>query len=213
MPGPEGSLINVSENRLDFFVLENTYYKKNGYFVDIGAADGVIGSNTFILEKFYNWNGICVDPNPNLIEKLAGSRDSQICSLCVWRDSGKILNFSYPESPEFVGWNFRAGVESVIEKNSQNFISQPVFTISLSDLLLLYNAPKEIDYMSLDVEGSEFDILENFNFSDYKIKIISVEHDFDVQREKIYNLLISKNYTRFFTDNSINEDIYFLNIG
>ena len=118
MPGPEGSILNLSENRLDFFVLENTYYKKHGYFVDIGAADGVVGSNTFVLEKFYNWSGICVDPNPKLIEKLAGTRDCQICSLCAWSTSGKILDFEFPEKSEFYGWNLRAGVKGIIEKTS-----------------------------------------------------------------------------------------------
>ena len=53
-----------------------------------------------------------------------------------------------------------------------------VETITLNDLLDFYNAPKEINYLSIDSEGSEFDILKNFDFSKRKINIISVEHNY-----------------------------------
>ena len=73
--GPEGSKLHISESGQDFFVLDQLYYKQNGFFVDIGASDGITGSNTFVLEKFYKWNGICVDPNPSTLKSLCGARD------------------------------------------------------------------------------------------------------------------------------------------
>ena len=57
--GPEGSALKLSENGQEWFVLDKLNYKRNGYFVDIGAGDGIVGSNTFVLEKFYDWHGIC----------------------------------------------------------------------------------------------------------------------------------------------------------
>lgn len=76
-----------------------------------------------------------------------------------------------------------------------------VKTISLNDLLEKYNAPYNIDYLSIDTEGSEFDILSAFNFEKYSIKIITCEHNFTASRDKVYQLLKANGYQR------INEKI------
>ena len=93
--GPEGSMLKLSENGNDFWALDNSSYKNNGYFVDLGAGDGITGSNTFILEKFYKWNGLCVDPNPTFLKSLCGSRDVLISDLAVSKESGKVVDFKY----------------------------------------------------------------------------------------------------------------------
>ena len=81
-------------------------------------------------------------------------------------------------------------------KNSKKEI---VETITLNDLLDFYNAPKIIDYLSIDSEGSEFDILKNFDFSKRKIYIISVEHNYHpINRDKIHNILEKNGYKRVF---------------
>ena len=85
-----------------------------------------------------------------------------------------------------------------------------VKTLSLEHLLKKYDAPKLIDYLSIDTEGSEYTILKNFEFKNYKFKIITVEHNFTNQREKIYKLLTQKGYTRKFTDLSRIDDWYVL---
>ena len=56
--------------------------------------------------------------------------------------------------------------------------------------------PNDIDFLSLDTEGSEFEILRTINFSKYKIKIICVEHNFNINREEIFKFLVDKNYKR-----------------
>ena len=93
--GPEGSALKLSENGQEWFVLDKLHYKRDGYFVDIGAGDGIVGSNTFVLEKFYDWKGICVDPNPAFLKSLCGSRDTVISDLAIWDKSGEILDFNY----------------------------------------------------------------------------------------------------------------------
>lgn len=71
-----------------------------------------------------------------------------------------------------------------------------VTTVSLEDLLDFYDAPKEIDYLSIDTEGSELEILSAFDFNKYKIKIITVEHNWTEDREKLYNPLIKNGFNR-----------------
>jgi FkbM family methyltransferase len=211
--GPAGSQLKLSENGQDFFALENAKYKEHGYFVDIGAADGITGSNTFILEKFYKWNGICVDPNPVFMQSLFNCRDSHVSTLCVYSETGKILPFKFcSDNNQFFGWNFRAGltthVDQIDNNIEQSFSSVNVLTISLNDLLELYNAPKEIDYISLDTEGSEYSILKTFDFSKYSVKCFTVEYDNEKNRQQIYELLSINGYSRLQDRYTGQEDWY-----
>ena len=81
------------------------------------------------------------------------------------------------------------------------------------DLLKTFEAPKDIDYLSIDTEGSEFAILNSFftNNTEYKIKCITVEHNnLFKQREQIYNLLTKNRYIRKFTEISKWDDFFIL---
>ncbi|MFM8245210.1 MAG: FkbM family methyltransferase, partial [Candidatus Fonsibacter sp.] len=80
--------------------------------------------------------------------------------------------------------------------------------ISLEDVLKKFNAPLYIDYLSVDTEGSEFEILKNFNFSMFTFKIITCEHNFTKNRQKIFNLLSQKGYVRKFKNLSQFDDWY-----
>ncbi|MBT8545252.1 FkbM family methyltransferase [Polynucleobacter paneuropaeus] len=81
-------------------------------------------------------------------------------------------------------------------------------TISLADLLIKHNAPKVIDYLSIDTEGSEYEILSHFDFESHQINIITIEHNYTEMREKIYNLLVSKGYKRKYLGLSKWDDWY-----
>ena len=85
-----------------------------------------------------------------------------------------------------------------------------VTTISLNDLVKRYNAPRQIDYLSIDTEGSEFDILSTFDFSKYKCKVITCEHNYTYARTKIYDLLSSNGYKRKLENLSAVDDWYVL---
>ena len=209
--GPEGSKLHISESGQDFFVLDQLYYKQNGFFVDIGASDGITGSNTFVLEKFYKWNGICVDPNPSTLKSLCGARDVVISDLCVHSETGKILPFKYLEDQsQFYGWNLRAGIADIIDEISVKLDEINVLSISLNDLLELYRAPKIIDYISLDVEGNEYNILNNFDFKKYHVNCFTVEHDYGEMQRNIRSLLETNGFERF-TDTFCDNEDWFVN--
>ena len=214
--GPPGSHLKFSEHGQDFFVLGNVGFKENGFFVDIGAADGITGSNTYCLEKFYRWRGICVDPNPVFLQTLFNARDNVVCTLCVHAETGKILPFQFADNKDlFYGWNFRASLrqhaEPIDYEIAKSFVEVNVMTISLNDLLKLYNAPIDIDYLSIDAEGSEYSILSTFDFSKYNIACITVEHAYREDRKDIYDLLVANGYTRVEESRSGNEDWYLKN--
>ena len=83
-----------------------------------------------------------------------------------------------------------------------------VKSISLIDLLKKYDAPTEIDYLSVDTEGSEYEILNNFDFSRYQFNVITCEHNYTPARQKIFDLLTSHGYRRRFEDVSLWDDWY-----
>lgn len=71
-----------------------------------------------------------------------------------------------------------------------------VNTISLLDLLMKHKASQKIDYLSIDTEGSEYEILNAFDFDAFDIKIITCEHNFTPMREKIFEFLTKHGYER-----------------
>lgn len=83
-------------------------------------------------------------------------------------------------------------------------------TVTLSDLLRGHSAPKNIDYLSIDTEGSEYDILKEHDFNEYCFHVITCEHNFTEMREKIYALLSEKGYERVLPSISRWDDWYIL---
>jgi len=143
--------------------------KRDGFFIELGATDGVSLSNTFFFEKERGWNGICIEPNPAYHLELVKNRKSRICLHCVSDKDNNEIEFSVcgPAS----GAVSTAGPFT----NSDQIIK--VKTKTMKTILEDYNAPKIIDYLSLDVEGHEYEVLKNFPFDEYKIRCLTVEHN------------------------------------
>ena len=160
-----------------------------GYFVDVGATDGITNSNTYALEG-RGWSGICVEPNLDYYQKLKTNRSCIISSAAIYRESGKDLELIV--AGEFSTLHEYAASDHHYEMR-QYRPRQRVVTMTLDDLLKLHDAPKKIDYLSLDTEGSELDILESFSW-DYDIKLISVEHNNGKNKNPLAALLEGKGY-------------------
>jgi FkbM family methyltransferase len=206
------SLLSKSRSQLrqDLFVLFETEYKSEGYFVEFGATNGIDLSNTYLLETEFSWTGILAEPARVWERQLKINRPNTVIeTLCVWKDSNSSLTFNETESPELSTVDSFSDMDG--HKNSRRAGRKyEVKTISLSDLLIKHQAPKYVDYLSIDTEGSEFEILNAFNFSEFSIGIISVEHNFTPQRELIFALLTSHGYKRKFEDLSEFDDWYVL---
>lgn len=193
----------------DLFVLSELGFKKNGFFVEFGAADGINLSNTFLLETKFNWQGILAEPAKILHNELKKNRKACIETDCVWKNTGSTLIFKEAKKSEFSTINYFSKF-NIHKINYHEGNTYNVKTISLEDVLKKFNAPFYIDYLSIDTEGSEFEILKNFNFNKYKFKIITCEHNYSVNRIKIFNLLTSYGYKRKFTELSKWDDWYIL---
>lgn len=194
----------------DVLVMILTNYKQQGYFVEFGSCDGIFLSNTYLLEKNYQWNGILAEPTRKYHDPLRQNRSCCIDHRAVYTHSNDRIDFREVFGIEEVsGINATLPPDSFRKKRDKNFEIHSVETISLEDLLKFHNAPRQIDYLSIDTEGSEFEILSNFSFANYSIDIITIEHNFlEERRSNIKNYLSSKNYVQIFSHRSQWDDWY-----
>tara|TARA_B100001113_G_C21064867_1_gene602906 strand:- start:352 stop:1140 length:789 start_codon:yes stop_codon:yes gene_type:complete len=201
--------VSTSQFYQDLFVLSTLGNKRGGFFIEMGACDGIEISNTFVLEKYFNWGGILVEPSKTYHKNLKKNRNCKIDFRCVYNTSGEKIIFNNTRNPSISTIDLYSSSDR-FDLDRYEGKKYSVETITLDNLLKFHNAPKNIDYLSLDTEGSEYEILKCFNFDNYKIKIITVEHNYTKNRELIYNLLISKNYERVFKESSKCDDFYIL---
>jgi len=191
----EGFENSYSQIGQDLAVLEYYNNKEGGYFVEVGAADGIELSNTYLLETKYKWKGICVEPIPEQYKKLLTNRPNSKCSNdAVYYKSGMTLQFDIANNGNLIS-GLTEHIDTHKAKVDANKTTINVKTISLTDLLEQYDAPNFIEYLSLDTEGSEYEILKEFDFDKYKFGLIDVEHNYkEPRRSQIRELLISKGY-------------------
>lgn len=194
----------------DMFVLVELGFKRDGYFVEFGATNGVELSNTYMLEKEFGWDGILAEPARVWHDALKANRNCHISFDCVWSKSHELVPFNQTSAAELSTIDTFSNVDEHAQARKTGD-KYEVYTCSLLDLLKKYNAPKDIDYLSIDTEGSEFDILSAFDFDAYNIKVITCEHNYTPMREKIFELLSSKGYTRKHTGVSRFDDWYVIN--
>lgn len=200
----------------DLFVLGQLKMKRDGYFVEFGACDGVTDSNTWLLEKHFGWKGILAEPAKSWHSSLSENRACHVDFRCLSKKSRELLEFIEIASVQNNKINYQlSGLVDFADNGdwaSSLRRTSPtrykVETVSLMDLLEFWHAPLIIDYLSVDTEGSEFLVLEDFDFSKYQFRIISVEHNFTKKRKKIYELLTDRGYQRVFQNISRNDDWY-----
>ena len=203
----EFGCFSTSQLFQDLFVLIITKGKRNGFFVEFGAANGKYLSNTYMLEKHFGWTGILAEPARIWISDLSRTRNCTIDQRCVWSKSGEQIQFNETKEPELSTIKKYSDIDAhAINRKSGN--TYMVDTVSLVDLLDQNKAPKVIDYLSIDTEGSEYEILANFDFTKYDIRIITCEHNFTINRDRIYALLARHGYSRYFEGLSEFDDWY-----
>ncbi len=194
-----------SQLKQDFFALTESGFKRNGYFVEFGATDGVQLSNSYLLEKEYGWSGILAEPARCWHQALRANRNSWIETNCVWRDSDSVVKFNEVDDAAL---STIAAFKDADGHSRHETACYEVKTISLNDLLAKYDAPREIDYLSIDTEGSEFEILRNFDFTRHRFKVITCEHNFTPMRENLFELLSENGYVRKHIELSRWDDWY-----
>jgi FkbM family methyltransferase len=184
----------------DLWVLYETAMQSGGYFVEFGAVDGIAHSNTLILEREFGWSGLLAEPNQDLANSLHANRTAKVDMRCVWSASGEILDLLVTADPELATIDGRASEDahSAIRRKSRRRI--PVETVTLGHLLDLHQAPHVIDYLSVDTEGTELELLRGFDWSQRAIRLVSVEHNHRADEASLDRLMFSNGYERRFAN-------------
>mgnify|MGYP003649140480 CR=1 FL=1 len=175
-----------SQYKQDQFLNENFFKnKRNGIFVDIGAYDGIEGSNSYFFEKHLEWKGLCVEPIPSVFNKLIKNRNCFCEQVAAWKENDikkfKIIE-GYSEMLSGLIDSYedehKKRIDSEIEAFNQKSIEIEIQCIDINLLLLKYDL-YNIDFLSIDIEGSEIEILKKLDFSKFKIEYISVENNYN----------------------------------
>lgn len=187
-------------------MLENSLKKylnfKNGFFIEVGAHDGIFQSNTLQLENDLNWNGLLVEPSFNSFLKCFKNRPKSKCFNIA------LSSFEYCKKNKFISGNFNNSPMSKVTENVsgysffenfKHFISsyfhKELNSISVLPLQFLIDLLdiKKIDFLSLDVEGYEYEVLNGLNLRRSRPKFILVEVR-NIQKKKIFKFLRDNNY-------------------
>lgn len=184
----------------DLWVAYELDERRDGFFVEFGATNGLTNSNSWLLENKYRWNGILAEPNPVWHAELAKNRNVPIDHRCVSSSSGNVVSFLTTDAsdPELSAIATFSDGDHFASVRSEG-IEIKVETVSLNQLLAEHRAPKQIDYLSIDTEGNEYDILSHFDFSRHIIDLISVEQNRRTE-PKIEALLSGHGYQRVFKE-------------
>lgn len=176
-----------SQYRQDEIVAKLLHGKQNGYFVDLASNDAVRISNTYALETLFGWHGICLEPNPVYWGGLA-YRKCHVAAAVVGSNTMEEVQFTFPKAKAPKGGIVGSHFDNKSEKMTDTI--QRRYTVTLKDIFQRFQAPKIIDYLSLDVEGAEDLIMSAFPFGDYRFNILTIERP----SESLAQTLVSNGY-------------------
>lgn len=167
----------------DLWALEHHNQKRNGTYLEIGVHDGENANNTVMMDQEYGWSGVCIDPMMKNMEK----RSCKQFKVALGSETGE-ADFRYSDG----GDQGLSGLDKFAnsDNNKQwkdvvsNFKMKKVQVRTPEDVFTEANLPSTIDYMSLDVEGAEMDILRSFPFDKYCVKYATIETNNDKEKEK-----------------------------
>ncbi len=188
----------------DKFIREHfMQFEDKGFFVEIGAYDGITFSNSLHFEKS-GWDGICVEPNPEMFKELKKNRSCKCVSTCVWDKEATVDFLTVSGKPADSECKMLTGIQkSMDERHKIRFknaaqgaeiITLKLKTITLNQLLDDAKVT-HVNYCSLDTEGSEFDILKSFDFEKYTVDVFSVENNFN--EDDIRRFMATKGYSYY----------------
>jgi FkbM family methyltransferase len=202
--------MSVSQAGQDFWVYAESFNEMaGGFFVDVGANDGITLSNTFLLEKRYNWSGILVEANPMLYRELLIHRNAKSINLCVDDREGNV-DF-------LMDGLFGSMVPNVADPQQSGGKVVSIRSSTLGDILRDNGAPRIIDYLSIDIEGAEDKALLGFPFSEFCFRCITIERPSealqDLLKENRYQCVKIVPSLDYFYIHSDFESDYARNLG
>lgn len=152
----------------------------SGFFVEVGALDGLLHSNTLFFERELGWHGLLVEPNPALASLLERNRSQCRIENVALTDTDGVMTFTQITG-DFYGWSGLADnmaqkhvdrINKLIPNTSVKQVDVP--TKSARSLFAELGV-REIDIMTIDTEGSEAVILKEFPWDETSVSVFCIE--------------------------------------
>lgn len=184
----------------DRWVLHELGEKRNGFFVEVGAFDGKHLSNTYMLEKEYGWTGLLAEPNPLMAAAIRANRSAPLCERPLGQTSGQEVTMLFVDKNPQISAMEQHAFKDLHAELRKRHTRMKQKTISLNDLLESHGSPRQIDFISIDTEGSEPEILAGFDFGRYDVRLFAIEHNYTPAQNVIDDLMKSKGYERVYEE-------------
>lgn len=196
---------STAQTLQDIFVLACFDFQTDRSFVEFGATDGVTLSNSWLLEKKFGWHGLLAEPAKVWHSALPKHRSALIDHRAVVGHRGGPVELIEHETPELSATNPRPAAEPP-RKRSSSERRYLVETVELGDLLNHHGFGPEIDFLSVDTEGGEHEILASLDHNRWSFGVIVVEHNFGTTRNDTRQLLERQGYRRVLSNVSEQDD-------
>lgn len=192
-----------SQDEQDIY-LETNIFKgySNGVFIDVGAHDGVSLNNTLYFEQTRNWRGINIEPIKTVFDNLVLNRPNCININCAVNNNDGtaefICNAGYTEMISGLKNEFDPRHMDRLNYENQNYGgSTQIITVNTQKLETICDANNitHINYLSIDVEGAEFEVIKSINFDKTFIDVIGFENNYEDNSIDIIQYLQEKEYT------------------
>ena len=205
----------------DKFVAENLFnLKENGNFVEVGAHDGVALSNTWVLERYLSWSGVCIEPSSRSTDIVNRRKKSKVFNYCASprRFENQLVRLREYVNREISHTIFEDLYDpphyaKKIETKGKEYWDRLKKCKTLDSILVESDIKNDIDYISIDTQGSEWMIMEDFTFDKWNVKVLTIANDMYVggekkrNRKKIKSLMEDNGYKleRVFTLNELDR--------
>lgn len=167
----------------DYFVEQLFQSKRGGVFVDVGAADGLQHSNTLYLERELGWTGLLVEPNANCHASIEANRKAPLVKACAAAEDG-VVRFSQVVGADaqlsgiaskYTSRQARRVRRAIESRGGRvNEVQLPAVNIQR---VLQQRGIRQIDYLDIDTEGGELEILQAINLRRYSVACIGIENN------------------------------------
>ena len=167
--------------------IENYLNYDNGFYVELGANDGILQSNTYYFEQYRNWKGVLIEPiGQRYLECFRNRSQNNIifCNACVsFEYKEKFVELTYSNLMTTAS-NLESDLSDPAEHAKRGLKEIPIkennyifgsLAATLNSILLKSNTPRKIDFLSLDVEGAEIEVLKGVNHKQFRFKYICIE--------------------------------------
>jgi len=197
-----------SQSKEDKIILN--MFKSPGFFVDVGAADGVTFSNTLLLEE-RDWSGLNIEPDRASFDKLAKKRKTQCIFGAVGNSNGMCKFYEHAAGLiSTVDLNksidFRKKDKRTCGISPEEYTCTDVPRYTLRFLLSEYEVPKKFEFLSIDVEGYEIPVLEGMDFNTFRPQVIAIEGSTKQDIANIKDFLLGCEYIYSF---NLKQNLFF----